>query len=246
MIRILRFLFVALMVWSLYTGLLKDIKVDRLMQQREEKMLHSNSVLINGSDQQSRRATSALDAPKEQEESQNRVEAEANERASPTLLRRPSQDASPDPTSKTEETRLDSKTDSLGLFTDSMKQLYQYRPRQTRTMAQVEASKVDCSAAPAFHKFFGKDSNVRSRAQEDYDIYRMFFKKEVKTGKMPQRKRTYVEMGGFDGVHESNSRFFDVCLGWYVVSVGLLVLLSFVIHIFALIPGKVFLSNRIQ
>ena len=45
---------------------------------------------------------------------------------------------------------------------------------------------------------------------EDVTIYDAFFSSSEFRG----GNRTYMEIGAHDGVRESNSRFFDVCLGW--------------------------------
>jgi len=47
----------------------------------------------------------------------------------------------------------------------------------------------------------------RSRLNEDKNIYEIFFKDEATRGSV-------VEMGAYNGMDESNSRFFDMCLGW--------------------------------
>ena len=66
----------------------------------------------------------------------------------------------------------------------------------------------ECGAAPAFDSFFGLPQSERSRFGEDQIIYRTFFlDKSIVRG-------NYIELGAFDGRTESNSRFFDLCLGW--------------------------------
>lgn len=45
---------------------------------------------------------------------------------------------------------------------------------------------------------------------EDITIYDAFFSSSEFRG----GNRTYLEIGAHDGVRESNSRFYDICLGW--------------------------------
>lgn len=45
---------------------------------------------------------------------------------------------------------------------------------------------------------------------EDVTIYDAFFSSDSFRGE----NHTYMEIGAHDGVRESNSRFFDICLGW--------------------------------
>ncbi len=73
----------------------------------------------------------------------------------------------------------------------------------------------ECGAAPAFEAFFGLKSDQRSRFNEDKWIYENFFLEKSNENIMGNNvPGTYVEIGAFDGMHESNSRFFEVCLGW--------------------------------
>jgi len=67
----------------------------------------------------------------------------------------------------------------------------------------------ECGNCPEFESFFALDRSSRSRYDEDKIIYHLLFK-----GKMSGRSGTYVELGAFDGKTASNSRFFDLCLGW--------------------------------
>lgn len=50
-----------------------------------------------------------------------------------------------------------------------------------------------------------------SANQEDMTIFQAFFNKPEFFN---NPSRTYLEIGAHDGVRESNSRFYDVCLGW--------------------------------
>jgi len=65
-----------------------------------------------------------------------------------------------------------------------------------------------CGEAPDFGTFFELDLHYRSRLNEDKFIYETFFRNKIVTN------GTYVELGAYDGIQESNSRFFDKCLGW--------------------------------
>jgi hypothetical protein len=56
-------------------------------------------------------------------------------------------------------------------------------------------------------EFFELDESQRSRLNEDKVIYEWFFKDRLEKG-------TYLELGAFNGERESNTRFFDECLGW--------------------------------
>merc|ERR1712194_191261 len=67
-----------------------------------------------------------------------------------------------------------------------------------------------CGAGPDYAPWFGLPMEERSRENADKIIYELFFKnKQTFNG-----SGTYVELGAFNGVKESNSRFFDDCLGW--------------------------------
>lgn len=68
----------------------------------------------------------------------------------------------------------------------------------------------ECGKGPDFDAFFKLNYQVRSRMNEDLFIYNTFFKGRNITN----NRGTYVEMGAYDGTQESNSHFFDKCLGW--------------------------------
>jgi hypothetical protein len=57
---------------------------------------------------------------------------------------------------------------------------------------------------------FSKNVFQRSANNEDNTIYNLFFKNDNGKG----IKGSVVEMGAYNGIQESNSRFFDVYLGW--------------------------------
>jgi len=66
---------------------------------------------------------------------------------------------------------------------------------------------IECGDSPDFVQFFSLNRKSRSRLGEDEAIYNTFFKDSTKPG-------TYIEVGAYDGKEESNTRFFDECLGW--------------------------------
>ena len=66
----------------------------------------------------------------------------------------------------------------------------------------------ECGSAPDFEGFFKLDYTTRSRLDEDKYIYEQLFKgKNVTHG-------TFIELGAYNGAQESNSMFFEKCLGW--------------------------------
>jgi hypothetical protein len=84
---------------------------------------------------------------------------------------------------------------------------YNYHPPATSTTRQGENEL--CGAAPDYTHFFSSNGGVqRSRLSEDKTIYEIFFKGRH------EAKGTYIELGAYNGIQESNSRFFDMCLGW--------------------------------
>lgn len=75
-----------------------------------------------------------------------------------------------------------------------------------------------CGHPPDFFDFFRLPKSQRSRFHEDKIIYDTFFKNMALPSspeyESPLPKGTYVELGAFDGREESNTMFFDRCLGW--------------------------------
>ena len=67
-----------------------------------------------------------------------------------------------------------------------------------------------CGSSPDYFDFFQYDYRHRSRLDEDKTIYNTFFR-DIDDSSF---RGSYVELGAFNGVQESNTRFFDVCLGW--------------------------------
>jgi hypothetical protein len=91
-------------------------------------------------------------------------------------------------------------------------QSYSYVPPARKSSFHMIPSK-ECGAAPTFDGFFALRANQRSANNEDKWIYENLFlgQNNNSTGRAPG---TYVEIGAFNGMEESNSRFFEVCLGW--------------------------------
>jgi hypothetical protein len=67
-----------------------------------------------------------------------------------------------------------------------------------------------CGTGPDFQAFFNLTGKERSRLDEDKTIYNLLFKDKLDSGSA----LSYIELGAFDGIQESNTRFFDLCLGW--------------------------------
>jgi hypothetical protein len=95
-------------------------------------------------------------------------------------------------------------------LSDDRKKLYNYHPPKTQGGGGAAAVE-ECGAAPDFSDYFQQNLKVRSANNEDRSIYELFFKTLSPT---EMKDLTYVEMGGYNGRDESNSRFYDVCLGW--------------------------------
>jgi hypothetical protein len=76
-------------------------------------------------------------------------------------------------------------------------------------------SAPECGAGSDYGDFFKLSAKERSRYNEDKIIFETFFKDINDGGQSVHRVGgTYIELGAFDGQTESNSRFFDLCLGW--------------------------------
>ena len=65
-----------------------------------------------------------------------------------------------------------------------------------------------CGTAPTYDKYFSNDAKIRSANDEDKTLYNLFFNNDL------ARRGTIVELGAYNGIQESNSRFYDLCLGW--------------------------------
>ena len=86
-------------------------------------------------------------------------------------------------------------------------QLYKERYHYEQPQERTEADALSCGVVPSYQTYFSLDDTQRSRKDEDLTVYNTFFIQR-------EEKGVYVEMGAFDGMRESNSRFFDECLGW--------------------------------
>mmetsp|Transcript_11699 Transcript_11699/g.21278 ORF Transcript_11699/g.21278 Transcript_11699/m.21278 type:complete len:379 (-) Transcript_11699:32-1168(-) len=94
---------------------------------------------------------------------------------------------------------------------------YKYRPPAPYTNHSVRDEV--CGFSPDYNTFFsfrgGGKKSIRSVNEEDKTIYELFFKKNDSDDSAdPPIKGNVVEMGAFNGLQESNSHFFDICLGW--------------------------------
>lgn len=73
-----------------------------------------------------------------------------------------------------------------------------------------DAIDANCGTSPQYASWFAQGLQNRSVHGEDRVLYERLFR-HVKPG---SPRGTYVELGAYNGVQESNSRFYDVCLGW--------------------------------
>lgn len=73
----------------------------------------------------------------------------------------------------------------------------------------------ECGTPPDFNQYFKQPLLFRSSRNEDLTIFNRLFQQDYSS---PQNttanKYVYVELGAFNGRRESNTRFFDLCLGW--------------------------------
>ena len=68
-----------------------------------------------------------------------------------------------------------------------------------------------CGEYPSYTSYFNLTrTKERSANNEDLTLYRTLFLKEDG----PPIRGSMLEIGAFNGITESNSRFFDTCLGW--------------------------------
>jgi hypothetical protein len=77
-------------------------------------------------------------------------------------------------------------------------------------VTSISSPASECGNSPDFEEFFKLSVKQRSHFNEDKIVYETLFKNKMNgadTG-------TYVELGAFEGRAESNSAFFDLCLGW--------------------------------
>ena len=97
------------------------------------------------------------------------------------------------------------------MFTAYYRDLYKYQPMQPLDELATAAAKDECGDGPDYEDYFSQPKQKRSSSNEDKDIYNRFFK-DLPVEESSKFK--YVELGAFNGVEESNTRFFDLCLGW--------------------------------
>ena len=117
------------------------------------------------------------------------------------VLHSPSTSSSP-----LRESSLTKQTKSMSLTDRRVK--YQYHPPENRNVGQ----QIECGTPEtSFATFFQLNDDHRSRFDEDKSIYTIFFQHLT-----PEKMKDYhyIEIGAFDGMRESNTRFFDECLGW--------------------------------
>lgn len=86
---------------------------------------------------------------------------------------------------------------------------YRYVPPASR-YDYIKYPAKECGSGPSFSNFFTLSHKIRSRLNEDKFLYETLFSLHNVTG----NNGTYVELGAFDGSQESNTHFFDKCLGW--------------------------------
>jgi len=87
-------------------------------------------------------------------------------------------------------------------------QIYRYIPPASR-YDYIPVPAKECGDSPNFDPWWTLDHMDRSRLHEDKFVYETFFKDQAS-----DFIGTYVELGAFNGRQESNTRFFDLCLGW--------------------------------
>ena len=95
----------------------------------------------------------------------------------------------------------------------------------------------ECGQAPNYETFFALPSTEHSRFEEDKIVYTRLFQAMAN---VQGKKGTYVELGAFNGKTESNSRFFDVCLGWKVINCVVEVLVVVLLHCWILLLHAIY------
>lgn len=95
-------------------------------------------------------------------------------------------------------------------FTQYFRELYKYQAPLSRGESKNKSAQRECGTDRTnFQTYFQQGSGRRSSKNEDKIIYETFFRETTQNDAFK-----YVELGAFDGMSESNSRFFDLCLGW--------------------------------
>jgi hypothetical protein len=86
------------------------------------------------------------------------------------------------------------------------KERYRYHPPSSYKNNSERDS--TCGIHPTYEKYFSNDAKTRSANDEDKTLYNLFFNNDM------AHRGTIVELGAYNGIQESNSRFYDLCLGW--------------------------------
>mmetsp|Transcript_32696 Transcript_32696/g.38090 ORF Transcript_32696/g.38090 Transcript_32696/m.38090 type:complete len:454 (-) Transcript_32696:14-1375(-) len=114
-------------------------------------------------------------------------------------------------------------TDRQRRIENIYKKMYKYHPPASASTAGGENDAVvlddSCGSAPDFQSYFSQNYLVRSANNEDRFIYETFFKGDSGNNDNDNDNKDssphhYIELGAFDGVRESNTKFYDKCLGW--------------------------------
>jgi len=96
---------------------------------------------------------------------------------------------------------------------DMYRERYNYHP-PVPDENYSRRSKI-CGTNPDYDTFFALPNLQRSANHEDWKIYNLFFKPSTNSGDDDNGVAgSVVELGAFNGIQESNSRFFELCLGW--------------------------------
>uniref|UniRef100_A0A7S4VGY4 Methyltransferase FkbM domain-containing protein n=1 Tax=Ditylum brightwellii TaxID=49249 RepID=A0A7S4VGY4_9STRA len=83
---------------------------------------------------------------------------------------------------------------------------YKHTPPMKHPQNYSKVRENLCGSPPEYVSYFSQRKWVRSQFEEDKTLYNTLFQGVV--------NQTFVELGAFDGMHWSNSRFFEECLGW--------------------------------
>uniref|UniRef100_A0A7S3L4G6 Methyltransferase FkbM domain-containing protein n=1 Tax=Amphora coffeiformis TaxID=265554 RepID=A0A7S3L4G6_9STRA len=76
---------------------------------------------------------------------------------------------------------------------------------------------AECGTSPDFTPYFAQGLANRSANNEDQTMWRRLFshaEQVASTDPSLPQPFTYIEIGAYNGRQESNTRFYDVCLGW--------------------------------
>jgi hypothetical protein len=98
--------------------------------------------------------------------------------------------------------------------------MYKDRYKYTPPVPYIQHTEREelCGTYPNFDTYFNmptlgpRNDPQRSANDEDKTIYDLFFKHDEQD--LAAEIGSVVEMGAFNGIQESNSRFFETCLGW--------------------------------